>query len=568
MRRDAFPLCWSTILCALCFLVFPLDLARADTSILNIGPAFPVGPYTTLNVDRANPQRVAVGTAEGRIAWSEDAAQRVVEAQVRHARVYDAMAIRGAGKNSSLGSQSAVAKTQRPVRLFIRTLGTGKGIVRWQHWRAIAAPLTDITSIALPPPGGHMMAASSAGILIADRKGGAWTRTLGAPGTMPREKIDLVGLSVVANPVNPSFVLAGTTHGVFLSRDGGMNFSPHTDSQVTEEMVFEFLWDAAEPNIVLAVGADAILQSEDGGEHFQVAFISPSEINAVVNSDMGVFVASIDGLSLVTGEGTVQVIAGESVLGVVPWTNDRALAVTAHSLYLIDEYGDRTIMMRTTDTDPFLKLDGAPGLAYLLSYSGVFRIGDEEPRKPRTRGGSKGGPGSGPVLAMSMSAMQAAMLDHLGLGTPEDTRLNPRWYAKLLPRVVFDAAAVQRHNENTMQDYTLPVDLRFARGENDANAEFSVMAIWDLSSVLFGDTNASNPDLFIESTLRGNRQRILAEVRTRYREAAFLTKQLQAPPVDAKTAFLWRTRLAEHTSYLRFVSGREALKEPLQELTP
>lgn len=547
------------ILCALVVLVLPMDQVRADTSILNIGPAFPAGPYTALHVDRSNPQRLAVGTADGRIAWSENAAKRVVEARVRSPRHYDAMAIRGQTKNASLGSQTALIKTQRPVRLFIRSLGTGRGIVRWQHWRAISAPQTDITSIALPAPGGQMMAATSAGILIADAKGGAWTRTLGAPGTMPREEVDLVGLTVIANPAKPSFVLAGTTKGVFLSRDGGMNFSPHTDSQITEEMVFEFLWDAAEPEIVLAVGADVILQSEDAGEHFQVAFIAPAEINAVVNSDMGVFVATTEGLSLVTGEGNVQVLSGESILGVVPWTKDRALALTAHSLYLVNAYGETTVLMRTTDADPFLRLDGAPGLAYMLSNSGVFRIGDEEARKPNPKG---------PVLSMSMSAVQAAMLDHLGLGNPEDTRLNSRWYAKLLPRVVFDAVAYQRRNDSTMQDYTLPIELRFARATNEANAEFSIMAMWNLSSVLFGDTNVSNPDLFIESTLRGNRQRILAEVRTRYREAAMLAKQLHAPTVDPKTAFLWRTRLEEHTSYLRFVSGREVLKEPLQELTP
>jgi hypothetical protein len=533
--------------------------AFADTSILNIGPAFPAGPYTTLHVDRSNPQRVAVGTADGRVAWSEDSAKKVSEAQVRSARIYDAMAIRGAAKNSSLGSQSAAVKTQRPVRLFIATLGTGKGVVRWQHWRAISTPMTDIAQIALPHPGGKMMAATSAGILISDSKGGSWTRTLGAPGTMPREKVDLVGLSVVANPARPSFVLAGTTHGVFLSRDGGMNFSPHTDSQVTEEMIFEFVWDPADPDIVLAVGADSILQSEDGGEHFQVAFIAPAEINSVVTSDMGVFVATTDGLTLVTGEGNLPVISGESIVGVVPWTEDRALAVSNTKLYLIDQYGDRTILMRTTDTDPFMRLDGAPGLAYLLSYNGVFRIGDQEARKKDPRA---------PRMAMSMSAVQAAMLKNLGLGTPEDTRLHTRWYAKLLPRVVFDAAAVQHHTDSIMQDYTLPIDLRFARAQNEANAEFSVMAFWDLSHIVFGDDHASNPHLFIESTLRANRQRILGEVRTRYREAAMLTKQLQVPSTDPKTTLFWRMRLAEHTEYLRFVSGKEILKEPLQEIQP
>jgi hypothetical protein len=94
------------------------------------------------------------------------------------------------------------------------------------------------------------------------------------------------------------------------------------------------------------------------------------------------------------------------------------------------------------------------------------------------------------------------------------------------------------------------------------------MAVWDLSSFVFGDTNVSNPDLIIESTLRMNRERLLSEVRTRYREAAMIAHQLKEPAVDEKTTFIWRSRLAEHTSYLSFVTGRDVLKTPLQELSP
>ncbi len=540
--------------------------AHADTSILSIGPSFPDGPYNTLYVDRSNPNRVAVGTADGRIAWSNDSAKRVSESRVRSDRFLDAMAVRSGGGAALLGADTdetevqdtagAKSQAQRPVRLFIRTLGTGKGIVRWQLWRGIADPMTDIGAILMPSPGGNMFVVSSVGVMVSDGLGGAWTRTLGAPGMMPREKVDLVGLSVIANPTNPKFVLAGTTKGVFLSRDGGMNFTPHTDSQITEEMVFEFLWDPAEPDVVLAVGPDSILQSEDGGETFAFAFISPAEINTVVTSDRGVFVATTEGLLLV-GEETQTVVAGESVLGVVPWTDGGALILTPSTLYELDANGERKLLMRTTDADPFLRLDGAPGLAYMLSQSGVYRIGAQEARVPSRRA---------PQLAMSSSRTQQAMLDHLGLGNPEDTRLNDRWYAKLLPKVNFDAVGIQGDTTHFMVDYTLPIDFRYARADNSVNIEFAVTATWDLSSFVFGDHNVSNPDLFIESTLRGNRQRILMEVRDRYRKAAILAHRLKSPPADPEQAFLWTTRLAEHVSYLEFVTGKQILKEPLQEL--
>ncbi len=558
-RRLPAPVSVIQLVAALGLLQLPLQAAQADTSILSIGSSFPPGPYATMQVDRSDPRRIAVATAAGEIAWSYDGADRVTESRVRHHRKYDAMAIRGGTKNSSLGSQTAIIKTQRPVRLFIRTLQSGKGVVRWHHWRALSDPMTDVTAIAMAHPGGNMFAATSAGIYVADEQGAAWTKTLGAPGTMPREKVDLVGLCVVSNPADPSIVLAGTTKGVFRSTDGGMNFVPHNDDQVMEETIFEFLWDPEDPDIVLAVGADSILQSEDGGAHFQVAFIADAEINSVVSSDMGVFVASTNGLTLVTGEGNVEVIQGESIIGVVPWTENRALAATYDKLYLVDQYGDLTILMRTIDSDPFLRLDGAPGLGYLLSSSGVFRIGAEEKRKKAKRG---------PELSLSMTAVQSAMLRNLGLGNPEDTRLNTRWHAKLLPRVIFDAYAVDRSDGSTMQDFTLPIDLRFARAQNMAETVFSIMAVWDLSSFVFGDTNVSNPDLIIESTLRMNRDRMLADVRTRYREAAILAHQLKTPPVDPKTKFMWRSRLAEHTSYLSFVTGRDVLKTPLQELSP
>lgn len=540
--------------------------SQADTSIQSIGPSFPDGPYNTLYVDRANPTRVAVGTADGTIAWSNDSAGSVSESRVRSDRFLDAMAVRSGGSAASLGAdtddtevpdtEGAKSQAQRPVRLFIKTLGTGKGIVRWQLWRGIADPVTDIGAILLPAPGGNMFVVSSVGVMVSDGLGGAWTRTLGAPGIMPREKVDLVGLSIVANPTNPKFVLAGTTKGVFLSRDGGMNFTPHTDSQITEEMVFEFLWDPGEPDVVLAVGPDSILQSEDGGETFAVAFISPAEINTVVTSDQGVFVATTEGLLLVGGEGTQTIMGGESVLGVVPWTDGGALVLTPSNLYELNAYGERKLLMRTTNMDPFLRLDGAPGLAYMLSQSGVYRIGSEV---ARIRGQK------GPELAMSSSRTQQAMLDHLGLGNPEDTRLHDRWYAKLLPKVNFDAVGTQGDINSLMIDYTLPIDFRYARADNSVNVEFAVTATWDLSSIVFGDDNASNPDLFIESTLRGNRQRILMEVRERYRKAAILAHRLKSPPADPKQAFMWTTRLEEHVSYLEFVTGKQILKEPLQE---
>ncbi len=557
--------------------------SNAQSVIVDIGPAFPTGPYSGLFVDRNNPQRIAIGTMDGHIAWSEDAGATVTEARVISPRNYDAMAVRsgaraefgggqpddpqqassspqapGDDSNLTLGNEehprevAPPAPAERPVRMFIRSLTSGKGIVRWQYWMAIAAPLTDIGAIYLPAKGGRLLAAGSAGILVSDDKGGSWTRTLGAPGTMPREKVDLVGLAVASSPADPSFVLASTTEGVFLSRDGGMNFIPHVDSAIREEMIFEFVWDTQDPTLVLAVGPDTILQSTDGGQHFELAHVDDNEINAVAAAEEGVYIATNAGLTLMGPNGAEPLIAGKSVISVVPWGNGQALALMTDELVLVDASGAQMRIMHTTDTDQFFKLDGAPGLAYLLSSNALFRIGIPVDRiKPKNI----------PVMALSSSATQQAMLNHLGIGTPNDTRIHQRWYAHLLPTVDFNFVAHNHRDDYTTIDYTLPqLDFRYAEADNGFNVDFSIMANWDLSQFVFGDTNISNPELFIESTLAANRERLLMEVRTQYREAAMLAHRLKHPPADPHMALLWRMRLEERASYLEHVTGQEVVK--------
>lgn len=535
--------------------------AQSSPSIVDIGPSFPAGPYASLYVDRTNPARVAVGTMDGRIAWSTDAASSVSESKILSHRRYDAMAIRS-GARASLGGgdenegEAILAPShvaQRPVRLFLRTLMSGKGVAQWHYWMSITEPLTDIGAVFLPKIGGRMMIASSAGIMVSDDKGGSWTKTLGPPGPMPREKLDMVGLAIVAHPGNPKFVLAATTEGVFMSRDAGMNFMHHTNETITDEVIFDFIWDPNDENVVLAVGPDTIFQSVDGGMTFELAYVGEAEINAVVNSDEGIYIGGADGLTLVGAAGNQKLIEGESVAGVVPWTDGQALVLLNDKLLLINiTSGEKRLLLRTSDSDLFLRLDGSPGLAYLLSNHAIYRIGFPEKRII---------PSTIPVMMLSGSAVQQAMLDNLGLGAPDDTRIHPRWYSKLLPQVTMDFRATTSDKDSSSIDYTLPLDFRFASADVDSNIEFTIFAEWDLSNLIFGDQNASNPELFIESTLLGNRDRLLMEVRSHYREAAMLAHRLKRPPQDPKTALLWRMRLEEHTSYLEFVSGKQVVKE-------
>ena len=140
---------------------------------------------------------------------------------------------------------------------------------------------------------------------------------------------------------------------------------------------------------------------------------------------------------------------------------------------------------------------------------------------------------------MSQGAVERAVLKNTELGRPKKTRLYERWYAKWVPRVVFEAQGSLDGEDKLAFDATFPVRFRHAAGDSRDETIYSVMAFWDLSRFLPG-SNASNPYAFIESNLRENRKAMLAEIRWRYRECAALVSQLQSVPDDPMLEIAWR----------------------------
>jgi hypothetical protein len=83
------------------------------------------------------------------------------------------------------------------------------------------------------------------------------------------------------------------------------------------------------------------------------------------------------------------------------------------------------------------------------------------------------------------------------------------------------------------------------------------MAKWDLADFAFGDeSNASNPNLMIETNLREKRRELIARIHGAHREAAQAAEALKRPPADPVLAFHARQRLAELAAYLEFMCGR------------
>ena len=515
--------------------------AAAQYDVENVSPAFPPGPYTALSVDNKNPRRVAVGTAAGRVAWSDDAGRTAHESGALTSRDYDVMSLRGTGARFLF---SSAQRTSRAIRLFNVAGQKGLPIARWASWMALSDPLTDVSAIAMPSGDGRMVMASPMGVYLSDAQRTMWTRMLGGPAPMPK-KNDLVGTSVAIGPTNPRIVLAGTSQGLYVSRDGGFTFTPHR--QLTDA-VLRVIWDATRPELILAITGEAVMQSADGGETFQQAFAN-ADVRDIALTDDGALVATAEGLHVIEESGERKLLKGKSVVGVVPWQDGTTLVATDTALFVLGREGGRLDLMHATEQDPFIRLVGRLPLAYAMTTSGVFRIGEAEQRVPVK---------SPPRLKLSLIALERIVMRNT-IEDPEDTRLHDRWYARLLPRVSVDVRGYVDRSDRLMFDGTFPVRYRFASADAEARTEWMVWATWDLSKILFGDSNVTNPNLLMESQLRATRERLAKEVRTRYREAAALTKQLARPPADPMTAFLWRMRLEELSAYLEALAGREVV---------
>ncbi|HEY5920249.1 MAG TPA: hypothetical protein VIV11_01205 [Kofleriaceae bacterium] len=523
--------------------------AAAQFAVENVSPAFPPGPYTALTVDRNNPRRVAVGTSSGRVAWSDDAGRTAHESSALQARDYDVMSMRGTGTRFLF---SSAQRTNRAIRLFNVAGAKGVQIPRWASWMALSDPITDVTAIALPSGDGRMVLASAAGVYLSDVQRTMWTRMLGGPAPMPK-KHDLVGTSVAISPKDSRVVLAGTSQGLYVSRDGGFTFSPHR--QLTDAIV-GVIWDATRPELIVVITTEAVMQSADGGEKFQQAFAN-ADVRDIALTDDGALVATADGLHVIEASGERKLLAGKSVVGVVPWQDGTTLVATDTALFVLGRDGGRIDLLHATEQDPFLRLVGRPPLAYALTASGVFRVGE---REQRVRAQTP------PRLKLSLVSLERIVMRNT-IEDPEDTRMQDRWYARLLPRVIVEVRGYVDRSDRIMFDGTFPVRYRFAEATADARTERMVWAMWDLSKVVFGSGNVTNPNLLIESQLRTTRERIAKEVRTRYREAAALTNQLARPPADPLTAILWRMRLEELSAYLEALAGREVVDLGTSPLT-
>jgi hypothetical protein len=140
--------------------------------------------------------------------------------------------------------------------------------------------------------------------------------------------------------------------------------------------------------------------------------------------------------------------------------------------------------------------------------------------------------------------------------------VHTRWSSKLIPILSFSAWGWLRGSHRGVRNsILLPLKIQQTSASASDGFNWEVVASWDLRDVVFGErSNASNPNLIIESNIRDKRQMVLDEVSWHYRECAALVNDLARPPADAELEIAWRSRLEEMASYLDFMTGRQVVE--------
>ena len=565
-------------------------------TVTNMTAAFHGGPYTSMSVYPGNAQRVAIGTANGHITWSEDGGVTAREAQVLVPRRFDPVTIRsGQRAQFSIRGETTLKDVERvtfkkaaqgdkteprSILQFIYLLGLGLPAGRLQIWMQTSDAIAELGDIAWPKGDGPMLLAAQAGLLVSDGSRFSWSRTLGGPNVIPRDG-DFIGLSVAIDPQDGRHMLAATDRGMQVSDNGGQTWAPHPDSDFEDSWVTRIVWDPENPQLVFAVTPDTILLSQDGGVTFEPSFSASGEIKDLSLSAEAAVVATSEGIQVATSEGINTLLADKDLIGAIPWREGSFLAATADTLYLVTPDGHPRQILTTSPGDVYLRLAGDASGAWLLSTYNILHIGDP---LARSRSRLNGQP---PRMLMSAEEVERAVLDFTGLGGPNETRLHTRWYAKLLPIVEVEVGGqIGPEPGNLTQPFRwysprwFPVGTREIKDEIvlpgqvwQTNAStydrnwFEVAAWWDLKEIFGGDSHASNPNLIIESQIRDKREIVIQQIRWHYRECAALVRDLARPPADPELELTWRLRLEEHASYLDWMSNKKVVKRtPIEDL--
>jgi photosystem II stability/assembly factor-like uncharacterized protein len=221
-------------------------------SWIPVGP--PGGNVRALASDPRAPQRIYLGTAEGNFYRSDDGGRR-------WHRMRPGFPRRGC-------SLDEIAVDRRGVVYvgYWEINGSGGGVARSTDGGQTFAILKDldgqsVRALAVAPSNWQVIAAGTlTGVFLSQDGGKNWSRVT------PEGHRDLRNIESLAfDPTDPQVLYAGTWHLAWKTSDGGASWDPVHLGMIDDSHVMRLSIDRQQPQTVYATACSGIYRSADGG---------------------------------------------------------------------------------------------------------------------------------------------------------------------------------------------------------------------------------------------------------------------------------------------------------------
>lgn len=400
---------------------------------------------------------------------------------------------------------------------------------------------------------------------------------------------------VAVDPSNPKRVFLATGEGMYVSSDGGRNYLRHPGKGVGEWMAFATAFHPKKPKYVFVCGDHGLLRSADGGRNFDIIYWSTRRREGVCRRVIfdnfhptRAYIGTFDGLFvtddiLSAGLDSWRRLGGSTFYGmrtralyactkhrghmwVLAWVNlprinsggSPASGIGFHGGFVFEslDHGKSWKPMfsgyNASNIIWAVPVPRDPDMLLIMAARSLLRMKRKKPDEPRRVLKSPIRPDPLPPIS---EVIQAAM--HF-TGTDPRQQLGYRArarYKALLPRVHLSYAHNMSHRYALLEDGIYPT-LPYRKNTSffGRRRELRVIATWDLSPLTFN----------LQTTWSGREHRLIAELRERVvleaHQAYARLVQLRAilanvPPEKLYLRMMYRTRIAETTALLDFITG-------------
>jgi photosystem II stability/assembly factor-like uncharacterized protein len=219
----------------------------------SLGP--PGGDVRALAVDPSHPARVFLGTADGHIFGSEDAATHwtlLGRVSSRLDAVITAIVVDPRDENRLFASSWA------------QDSAAGGGISRsadgGRTWSAAGLAGQSVRALAMAPSNPDILVAGTLdGVYRSQDASRSWERI------SPEHHAELRNLdSLAIDPRDPQTIYAGTFHLPWKTTDGGRTWNPIHSGMIDDSDVMSLLIDGTDPGRLFASACSGIYRSDDG----------------------------------------------------------------------------------------------------------------------------------------------------------------------------------------------------------------------------------------------------------------------------------------------------------------